>query len=82
MTKLRGPLDMTDRIISYEMGELDDAGVIHLFQDLLDSGGWQHLQGHYQRTMIAFLRAGLVTREIRPDVPTRDEEHELLRDIE
>ena len=50
-----------DRIIAYEDGELDDAGIIELFQDLIDSGlAWQ-LQGHYGRTATALIEAGLVT---------------------
>ena len=55
---------MTDinAIIDYEAGELDEAEVVALFQDLVNSGAAWRLQGHYGRTAAALIEAGLVTR--------------------
>ena len=50
-----------DQIIAYESGELDQDGVIELFQSLVDSGLACSLQGHYGRTAKALIDAGLVT---------------------
>ena len=54
------PADLTDRIIAYESGDLDDDQAIELFQELVDSGfAWQ-LQGHYGRTARALIDEGFV----------------------
>lgn len=51
---------ITDRILAFESGTLDDDGVISLFQQLVDTGlAWQ-LQGSYGRTAAALIDAGLV----------------------
>ena len=55
------PLDLTDRIIAYESGDLDDDQAVELFQELVDSGlAWQ-LQGHYGRTARALIDEGFVS---------------------
>jgi hypothetical protein len=49
-----------ESIMAYENGELDYAGVVNLFQRLVDSGlAWQ-LQGSYGRTAAALIEAGEV----------------------
>lgn len=47
-----------DKIIAYESGELDDEGVISLFQELIDKGIVWSLQGHYGRTAQALIDNG------------------------
>jgi len=53
--------DLTERIVSYERGELTDDQTFQLFQELIDSGMIMNLQGHYQRLAAQLLEAGLVT---------------------
>ena len=60
---MAGPLSLTNDIIAYEEGELDEDQMVELFQKLVNSGlAWQ-LQGHYGRTAQALIDAGLVTEE-------------------
>ena len=47
-----------DAIMAFESGELDDDGIIDLFQELIDSGlAWQ-LQGSYGRIANALIDSG------------------------
>jgi len=50
-----------NQILAYENGELDEAGVIELFQNLVNTGLAWSLQGSYGRTAKALIEAGLVT---------------------
>jgi hypothetical protein len=53
--------NMLSAIIAFEQGELDEDGVVELFQHLVDTGlAWQ-LQGFYGRTAADLIEAGLVT---------------------
>ena len=52
--------DITSNIIAFESGELDQDGVIELFQNLVNSGLAWSLQGSYGRTAKALIEAGLV----------------------
>lgn len=51
-------MDQVDQIIAYECGELDDGGIINLFQDLINSGLAYQLQGSYGRTANVLIEAG------------------------
>jgi hypothetical protein len=51
-------MDQVDKIIAFEQGDLDEDGIIQLFQELIDSGlAWQ-LQGSYGRMARNLIEAG------------------------
>ena len=52
--------ELTERIIQYEKGELNQEQTIQLFQELVDSGIVWDLQGHYGRLAYQLLEAGLI----------------------
>lgn len=43
-------MNLTKRIIAYELGDLDGAEALQLFSDLVKTGMVWGLQGHYGRT--------------------------------
>jgi len=53
--------NLTDRIVEYESGELNQDQTIQLFQELVDSGLIMKLQGHYGRLAFQLMEAGLIT---------------------
>jgi hypothetical protein len=54
-------MDQVDMIMAFEAGELDEDGVIALFQDLVDSGLAWKLQGSYGRAAVSLIEQGLVS---------------------
>lgn len=52
--------DLTDRIISYECGMLNEEDSVELFQELVDNGMAWSLQGHYGRTAHNLIEAGII----------------------
>jgi len=58
-------MDIVDKIIAYEQGDLNEEETIALFQELVNDGTAWTLQGHYGRTAQALLDADLITREVR-----------------
>lgn len=62
--------NLTERIIQYEQGELNQDQTIQLFQELVDSGLITKLQGHYGRVAFQLMEAGLITwQPCQPVVP-------------
>jgi hypothetical protein len=55
-------MDVLDQIIQYENGNLDEEGVLDLFQHLVDTGLAWSLQGSYGRQAMAFIQAGLIEK--------------------
>jgi len=53
--------NLTERIVEYESGELNQDQTIQLFQELVDSGMIMQLQGHYGRMAFQLMEAGLIT---------------------
>jgi hypothetical protein len=49
---------MINQVIAYEQGELDEEGIIDLFQELINSGLAWEMQGSYGRTAKALINAG------------------------
>lgn len=61
---IQNTVDLTRRIVEYELGELDTEDTIKLFQHLVDTGMAWELQGHYGRTANGLIEAGLVKQEV------------------
>jgi hypothetical protein len=55
-------MNTAQMIFAYEAGELDEEQTIELFQRLVNNGMAWTLQGHYGRTAVALLDAGLIQR--------------------
>ena len=51
-------MTMINQVIAYEQGELDEEGIIDMFQELINSGLAWEMQGSYGRTAKALLDAG------------------------
>jgi hypothetical protein len=51
-------MSQLNKIIAYEQGELDEEGIIDMFQELITSGMAWKLQGSYGRTAKALIDAG------------------------
>ena len=51
-------MDQVDKIIAFEQGDLDEDGIIQLFQELIDSGLVWQLQGSYGRMARSLIEAG------------------------
>lgn len=54
-------MDFVEKIIAFEVGDLDIDGVVSLFQELIDTGQVWSLQGFYGRTARNLIEQGLCT---------------------
>lgn len=57
--------ELEEAMIAYEDGELDQPGMVRLFQYLVDSGKAWTLNGHYGRTAVGMIEGGLVRRVLQ-----------------
>lgn len=53
-------IDIVDRVMAYEQGDMDYEDSLRFFQELIDTGLAWRLQGHYGRTATRLIEAGLV----------------------
>jgi hypothetical protein len=56
-------IDLVDKIIVYESGEMNDHDTIEFFAELVKSGMAWSLQGSYGRTATALIEAGYLDRK-------------------
>ena len=57
-------MNLTDKIMRFECGLLDDTGVLELFAELISSGTAWKLQGSYGRTASALISSGYISEDI------------------
>ena len=53
-------MDILDKIIAYEQGEMEDDEIVSFAQELLDTGIVYSLQGSYQRLVQNLIDSGYV----------------------
>ena len=54
-------MDLVDKIIAYESGEMNEEEVAEFFQELINTGMVFQLQGQYGRTAKALIEQGICT---------------------
>jgi len=54
-------MDLVDKIIAYESGEMNEEEVAEFFQELINTGMAFQLQGKYGRTAKALIEQGICT---------------------
>jgi len=58
-------MNVVDKIIAYEAGELSPEDTLKLFSELVKTGQAWTLQGHYGRTAQGFIDNGYLDRQGR-----------------
>lgn len=56
-------VDIVNKIMAYECGELSIEETVELFSELIRTKQAWSLQGSYGRTAAAFIRAGVITAD-------------------
>ena len=56
-------MNLTDKIIDFECGLLDQIGMLELFAELIKNGMAWTLQGSYGRTASALIDAGYISED-------------------
>lgn len=54
-------MNIVEKIIEYEQGELPDEEFLPFFQELINTGVIWNLQGHYQRQAMALIQGNHCT---------------------
>ena len=63
-------MQLVDRLIAYEEGQLTEDQEIALFEHLVQTGTCWQLQGHYQRVAATLLEAGLISSPMHTEANT------------
>ena len=56
-------MNITDKIIAFECGEMEDEAAVEFFQELIDSGLVWQLPGNYGRMASHLIEIGLCTEK-------------------
>jgi len=56
-------MDLVDKIIAWESGELEGKQTLELFAELIENGQAWSLQGSYGRTASNLIDRGLISKE-------------------
>jgi len=51
-------MDIVDKIMAFESGEMSDENTVVFFQEMIDSGTVWHLQGSYSRMARTLINEG------------------------
>lgn len=54
---------MIDKMMAYEEGMLDGAGMVYLFSEIIKNGMAWSLQGHYGRMASRLIETGILTKD-------------------
>jgi hypothetical protein len=63
-------LQLVDRLIDYEEGQLSEEQEIALFEYLVQTGTCWQLEGHYQRVAATLMEAGLISSPVHTEANT------------
>lgn len=56
-------MDLVDKIIAWESGELEGKQTLELFAELIENGQAWSLQGSYGRTASSLIERGLISKK-------------------
>jgi hypothetical protein len=73
-------MNITNQIIAYEVGELNDRESIELFSELIRSGMAWTLQGHYGRSAVSLIEEGYIAKDGEILYEFEEEEEEIMCD--